>query len=364
MSFPPVAPATRRRPPYAVLAVGWEAVLLLVTVVTVGVIAVQVPLFRGGNIWYGIAALGLLASAFALSLRTATPNLAVIGQATLAGVVYAKLVADGGWAAIPAGLVAVLVLLVSGAFLGLVTGLTTAPGWAVSLGGLILTQTIALAMVDGRSLPLPVDGPPGRGTTLLWAVLFIVVSIGGGLLWLLPKVRALLATNRISGDPVPGWRLTRLLGAVVGFTGSSVLAALAGIVTANQLRVVNGGVDLSQLALVVGAVLLGGVSVFGRRGGVSGTVLAVVLLTAINFYLTLEGAPRWIAYGVVPALAILGGIGISRGLEALAAPEPDEPAPPFPGPTRPGYAPPPSQYAPTPTGFPSSQVAGGSGPNP
>ncbi|MEV7228289.1 hypothetical protein AB0M79_14875 [Polymorphospora sp. NPDC051019] len=360
MSIPPMAPATRRRPPYAIFAVGWEAVLLLVTVIAVGVIALQVPLLRGGNYWYGVATLGLLASGFALSLRTATPNLAVVGQATLAGVVYAKLVADSGWAAVPAGLVAVLVLLVSGAFLGLVAGLTTAPGWAVSLGGLIFVQAIALAMIDGRSLAIPTSGRPGTGTTILWAVLFLVISIGGGLLWLVPKVRTLLAANRFPGDPVPGWRLTRLLGAVVGFTGSSVLAALAGIVAANQLRVVSGLVDLSQLALVVGAVLLGGVSVFGRRGGVAGTALAVVLLVAINFYLTLEGAPRWIAYGVVPALAVLGGIGIGRGLEALAGPESDEPS----APTPPGYAPASAAYSPTPANYVPPQAAGSFGPNP
>lgn len=340
MNVPGTAP-TRRRIPYALLALGWEAVLLLGAVAVVVVAATQAPLFRGGAFTYNVAVLGLLAAAFALSLRTATPNLGVVAQAALAGAIYAKLL-DDEWSAVAAGLVALGVLLVIGAFLGLAAGLISAPGWAVSLAGLAFAQAIALAITDGRSIPVPAGDLPSTGAGALWALLFLVVSIGGGLLWLIPAVRTLLSTNR---DPRPGWRLDRLLGAVVGFTGSSVLAALAGVVGVSHIWVSTGVGDIGQLLLVVGVVLLGGVSILGRRGGVAGTALAVVLLAAVNFILVVEQAPRWIAYGIMPALAILAGLGIGRALEALAGPEPDPARPSDPTQPPPGYAPIPPQHA-------------------
>ena len=72
----------------------WEAVLLALTVVA-AVVWYSQDGSRLSPLVFNIASAGLLATAFALSLRTATPNLAVVAVGALAGLTYAE-VLDAG----------------------------------------------------------------------------------------------------------------------------------------------------------------------------------------------------------------------------------------------------------------------------
>jgi ribose transport system permease protein len=73
--------------------------------------------------------------------------------------------------------------------------------------------------------------------------------------------------------------------------------------------VIVGGVDSADLSLAdvyllpsVAAVIIGGTSIFGGRGGYSGTIVGALILTVLNSILTLLDAPepiRQILYGVI-----------------------------------------------------------------
>lgn len=327
---PPGPPPARSR---AILVhVGWEAILLVLVLLTAAVVAATGTLFRGGMPWYNVAAAGLLASAFALSLRTATPNLAVGAIAVLSGATYAKLV-QNDVTSILAGVVAVLAALLLGAVLGLVAGLTSVPGWAVSLGGLGLAQGIAFGLLDGRSVPTG-SGPGGTGRAIFWTLVFVAVSVGGGVLWLLPGVRAALGANRLPDDPVR-FRAAKLTGALAGLGGSSLLAGLSGVVLVTYVGVASPATG-DNLLLAAGAALLGGVSAFGGRGGIAGTVLATALLVFANHGLIQADVPRWVTFYLPAAVAILIGVAVSRLTETLSGPYAAA-APPPPGP---GWGPP------------------------
>jgi hypothetical protein len=146
---PPRPPAAR---PRAILVhLGWEAILLVLVLFTAAVVALDGTLFRGATPWYNLAAAGLLASAFALSLRTATPNLAVGAIAVLAGATYAKLV-QNDVPGLLAGVAAVLAALLVFANHGLIQA--DAPRWvtfyvpaalAILLGVVVSRLTEALA---------------------------------------------------------------------------------------------------------------------------------------------------------------------------------------------------------------------------
>src|SRR4029079_1894687 len=127
----------------------------------------------------------------ALSLRTGTPNLAVPTIAGAAGAGYAKL-AVNGWPAIVALLLALLAAVVFGLVLGLVTGVTGLPGWAVSLAGLAVAQAVTFELTNGTTLLVPGSAVLSSGTGLVWALLFLLVSVGGGALWLVPAVQTML----------------------------------------------------------------------------------------------------------------------------------------------------------------------------
>ncbi|MEJ3745830.1 hypothetical protein WEI85_21375 [Actinomycetes bacterium KLBMP 9797] len=310
---PPALPLVRSR---GVLAhLGWEAILLVAVLGTAVLVAATGVLFRGPTPWYTLAAVGLLATGLALSLRTATPNLAVGATAVLSGAVYAELAQDGG-AGLPAGIVAVVVALALGLVLAVIVGLTSAPAWAVTLGGMAVAQAITFALLEGRTLPVG-SLSSGTGMGVFWTLVFVAASVGGGVLWLVPGVRKALAANRTADDPVR-FRPAKLVGALAGIGGSSLLAGLSGVVFVTYLGAATPSGD--NLLVAAGAVLLGGVSAFGGRGGIAGTVLATTLLVFANQGLSQTDAPRWVVFYLPAAFAILLGVVVSRVLEALAGP--------------------------------------------
>jgi ribose/xylose/arabinose/galactoside ABC-type transport system permease subunit len=106
---------------------------------------------------------------------------------------------------------------------------------------------------------------------------------------------------------------------------SSLLAGISGVVLVSFTGFAGiGPGDSDRLILAVGAALLGGVSVYGRRGGIAGTALAVTMLVVINQGLLLNSAPRWVTFWLPATVAILIGVVVGRLLEALAGPEPDD----------------------------------------
>ncbi|MDG6109704.1 hypothetical protein Daura_26075 [Dactylosporangium aurantiacum] len=286
----------------------WEAVLLLAAAgVVAGLYNVNAAVFTRGQVWAGIAILGFAACGLALSLRTATPNLAIAPVAVLAGWVFVTRVNDGASVAV-AFLLAVLAAAGVGLVLALIVGLTALPAWAVTLGGGFIVSAAVLDATGARIEPLTRAARTTTGFGV-WAAVFAVVSIGGAVLFAVPAVRRLLTANRpvAGGDDPARWRPAKLVGALVGVTGSAVLAGVSGVLSA---RLTGGAMftDSGQLPYALAAVLLGGVSVFGRRAGVFGVVLAVVVIDGVRRWQALEGvgaAPALLTTGILAVVGLL-----------------------------------------------------------
>jgi len=312
------APPAPRRSAGLIVQFGWEGLLLALLMGTAGlVLALTRAEFNGFMIWQ-IASLGFLAAGFALSLRTGTPNLAVGAFAALAGWIYARLVTEDMVPAV-AGLVAVSIVLGAGALLGALTGLLSAPGWAMGLVGLAAGQAAIVAFAGEQGFALTRGGLPETTAGVIWLVAFVVVSVTEGVLFLLPAVRRFLGANRTGANPAE-WRPARIVGAVIGLGGSSLLAGLSGIALVEVTRFSTPGLDSSRLLLAVGAALLGGVGVYGCRGGALGTAFATGIITLSTMALAVTNGPRWILLALAGA-AILIGVAYSRVLEAYTGPE-------------------------------------------
>ena len=360
MSMPLPVPRSRRPVRGILPHLVWEAVLLL-AVLAVGVtIAVQhSKVYSFGTPWPSIASLGVLATGLALSFRTATPNLAVSLIAAVSGWVCVKLDSDGT-SLVSAGAVGVLLALAIGVVLGVIVGLTSMPGWAVTLAaGFVLQGALAFGANDDYSATIPGTGPK-NDDFIAGVVAFAVVSVGGGVLFAaVPQLRAVLSANRPEEDGVPGrWRVGKLIGALVGLAGSSAAAGLAGVLVVAYTRAGQRS-DIGLLPYALAAVVLGGVSVFGRRAGVFGVLLGVLLVQLVRVWEGVEGA----GFGLVmltPALFLLLGLGVNRLLEWLdplverpPGPFAPQPSPMQPSPTQqqmpwqpgPGFAPVPAQPA-------------------
>lgn len=185
--------------------------------------------------------------------------------------------------------VAVAIVLVAGALLGLVNGLLVA--WAkissfiATLGtgtviyGLSQMYTGGLQIVSPTPLPKEFLGLTSVVFGIPWPV--IVVLVVATLMWLaaefLPIGRYLYVTgsNRRAAElmGIPTGRY------VVGsFMVSGVLTALGGVFLASQLRIGQGGTGPEFLLPAFAAALLGATAVRPGRVNVWGTVTAVAVL--------------------------------------------------------------------------------------
>jgi ribose/xylose/arabinose/galactoside ABC-type transport system permease subunit len=312
----------------------WEAVLALLAV---GLLIGTAGMTRGQNITSALnqaGYLGLIATGLAFSLRTRSPNLAIGTITVFTSTLSAHLITDHEWGKPAAFFVAILLATLIGFVLGVLVAVLSVPAWAATLVAVAVIQAVTLSFFS-NSTTLILVRFDGRYPTALWYGLFVVISVGGGALWLLPAIRRPLSTGRRSGDPAEYGGLRTGLGAIAGLTGSSFLAGLAAIPLLMRLQAADpNGASMTTTAFV--AVLFGGVSVFGRRAGVFGTLLAVTIVTLIQTLIAFNDAPFWVGALVLGIVGLIG-VGVSRGLESLTdvlnrRPKPSSYRPPPPPP--------------------------------
>lgn len=283
----------------------WEVLLLIAA----GVVAVQLnrgdsQALRGAQLDQLLvfaAALGLLAIGAGLTLRAGAPNLALGPVAVASALHFAENGDDGvlvaaGEAAVVAALLGLVVAIIAVGF--------HVPGWAASL----VAALAAMVFIQQRLTPVNVQGdfdPTEQAFYIFGGV--AALSVLGGLVGMVKPVRRALGRFRPVGDPAD-----RRGGLAAALTGGSIVlsmafAAVAGVLlAAGDTGPVVPSTGIEWTALALGAALLGGTSAFGRRGGVFGTILAVVLVTLVIRY---EAGTDW----DVSQIAIAGGV-LAAGL--------------------------------------------------
>lgn len=321
----------------------YEGVLAIVAILLIVVSAATTP-HQNLTAAFGQAGyLGLMATGFAFSMRTGSPNLAVGSVTYFSSSLAAWLITAHSWGKPVAFVVAVLLSTLIGLLLGVVVAVLSVPAWAASLGAIAVIQAMVLAFAKDPIISVHFSG---SYPTAMWYGLFFVLSAGGGALWLIPAVRRPLSAVREPGDPARWLGLRAGLGAVAGLTGSSFLAGLAAVPMLMRFRVAETSAT-TQVTFALAAVLFGGVSVFGRRAGVFGTLLAVTILSIVQTLVVYNDGPIWVE-SLIVGLAALFGVAVSRGIESVTdLLGRSRPAAPF---TPPG--PPPPALAPGPYGPP------------
>ncbi|WP_420593942.1 ABC transporter permease [Deinococcus sp.] len=213
---------------------------------------------------------------------------------------------------------AILAAFVAGGLAGLFNGLLVTrlglPSLAVTIGTLALYRGLAYVLLGDRAIAefpafytnLGFGNVPGTLIPLpmaLFAVLAIVTII---VLHATPFGRSLYAigANQIAAR-FAGLQVERVKLSL--FVLSGLMAALASAVYTFRFasaRADNAsGFELS----VIAAVLLGGVSIFGGRGSVVGTVAAVFLIGIINGALTILDVSNEILT-IVTGLLLIGSV--------------------------------------------------------
>jgi ribose transport system permease protein len=259
------------------------------------------------NIVMFAAPLGIMAAGQTLVMLTGGVDLSVASVATGSAYLMATHSATNGATAVAYGLAVGLVV---GAINGVGVALMRVQPLVMTLGTGLMTEGILVVysqqkMAEGPHVPQFIDTLGADklfglipNDLILWApitvgVIFVLRRTGYG--------RLLYAIgDNLEACQLSGIRVWQVL--FVNYVLCALLAATAGLLIAGSV----GFADLSLadvfLLPSVAASIIGGTSIFGGRGGYSGTIIGALILTVLNSILTLVDAPepvRQILFGTI-----------------------------------------------------------------
>jgi rhamnose transport system permease protein len=223
------------------------------------------------------------------------------------------------WASGVPLVIAIPLVLVTGALGGLLNGLLVTrgglPSLVVTLGTLALFRGLALIVLGPRGIS---DFPEAftqlgfghvPGTLIPWPfVIFLGLALALGILLHQTWVgRQVLAIGKNTGAArFSGVRVARVKTSL--FVLSGLIAALAGIVLTSRLSSARADAGQGMTLTVVTVVLLGGVNIFGGSGTIPGVVLAVLTVAVMQNALRLASVTvevQSIALGLLLILSVV-----------------------------------------------------------
>ena len=320
------------------LSVPETGALLVVLVALFTYFSIASPFFLNSenliNILQNVAVVGIIACPATLLLISGQFDLSVGSGVGFAGMLMAvaALAPGTGGVDLPLALnlqitsalvVAVFATLLVGfinAFCVTVIGINAL---ITTLGTLAIFRGLTKVLGDGQSirienfgdlgvLRIPADGLPiiGVGIPLPVYIFAGIVALFWAVLRYTVYGRSLYA---IGASPaaarLAGIRTKRVI--FIAFILSALCVALAGLIRLSQVAVASVNSGLGIELSVVTAVVLGGASLSGGRGGIGGTVLAVLIVGVLaNGLIQLNVPSFWIE--VANGLLLLGAVTVDR----------------------------------------------------
>jgi ribose transport system permease protein len=210
--------------------------------------------------------------------------------------------------------VGMLIAIATGILVGLVNGTLIAflclPPFIVTLGMLGIAQGFALTLSNGFSMyGFPKEfGFVGGGQVLGIPVPIIILAVVALVASFIARETKLgryayavggsEEAARRAGIPVRGFKV-----AIYAFCGC--LVGMASIVLASRINSAHPGVGLGYELDAIAAVVIGGASLAGGRGNVSGAIIGALMMAAIRFGLNVMAVTPFIQQIVIGAILII-----------------------------------------------------------
>jgi ribose transport system permease protein len=250
---------------------------------------------------------GLMAVGLSLTLVAGHMDLSIESVMALAAMTVSLIFGTGGagagfelspaWLALPVSLAMALLV---GAAVGSVNAFLVVRlginAFIVTLASYIWARGLVVAMSGGRSvygLPdsmrlMAVERP--LGVPLLAWMLILVYLVFGFILVKTPFGRHLVM---IGGNPIATFRAGIRVGRAVSaaFILSGILAGFAGWLLASRTAGATANLGIGMLFQAFAAVVIGGVSLKGGYGRLSGVFAGVLLLSSIQTAINVMGMP-------------------------------------------------------------------------
>ncbi len=207
---------------------------------------------------------------------------------------------------------AVIIGLFTGGLCGFINGFiqvsTGVPAFIVTLGGLTAYKGIAEILANGKDLSqfpesFHVFGSGYVTPTLIMFACALLVGI------FLRKTRTGSHAYAIGGNE----EIARLSGVnvtksrIIYYMIGGLMAAIAAIIQVSRLDFAQSSRGVSYELFAIAAVVIGGTSLFGGRGGVSRTIIGILIMQTIIVglaYLGVGTSFQRIAIGVIIVLAV------------------------------------------------------------
>ena len=262
------------------------------------------------NIVRQIAPLMIVAVAMTFVITTGGIDLSVGSVLALVNALAAIALGAG----VPWPLVVFLMLLV-GAMVGVMQGYFIAyesiPPFIVTLAGLSMIRGFALLLTKGYSIPIDPESPfneIGRGYVAglpFPAILAIAVLVIGYVAFNETTFARYVTGIGANAEAVrrAGVNTRRVILSVYVLSGAA--AALAGIIIAARLGSGSSNAGVGFELDVIAAVVLGGTSLFGGRGSMTGTLLGGLTVAVIGNGLILAHISPFLAPIVTGAIILI-----------------------------------------------------------
>jgi ribose transport system permease protein len=263
------------------------------------------------------AMIGMIAAPATLLLIAAQFDLSIGSIAGFTGMFLAILVSPQGSRDYAMGLsleVAIVVAMLGALLIGVINGVCVTVfrinALITTLGTLAIFRGLTRVMGSGQTIRVSDFSTLGLERFLGIPLLIWIFSIVVVAFWLLLRYttygRSMYA---IGSSPtaarLAGIRTSRAI--FVGFMLSAALAGFAGLILLSQVGAASNTAGENLMLAVITAVVLGGASLSGGRGGIVGTVLAVLIVGVLNNGLVQLGIQSfWIevATGVLLLVAV------------------------------------------------------------
>jgi ribose transport system permease protein len=290
-----------------------NAIVALVLVLAVFVAIVE--LLKPGTVnpgWLSntllfAAPLGILAAGQTMVMLTGGIDLSVVSVAT--GSPFLMTTTALKFGDVPAVAIGLGLGLVVGAINGVGVALLGVQPLVMTLGTGLMTQGVIIVysqrILASRSIVpdfIHAIGSDRLGVIpfdlFLWLPIaaFVMVTLGrtgfGRLLYAIG--------DNPQGCRLAGVRVWRLL--LIDYMLCAVLASIAGFVLVGHTNSADLSLASTYLLPSIAAVIIGGTSIFGGRGGYSGTIIGALILTVLDGLLTLLDSPepiKQILYGAI-----------------------------------------------------------------
>jgi rhamnose transport system permease protein len=292
----------------------WEGFLLAILVVTVIINSAMSPAFLTLNNQINLFQLSvekiIVALIMTLIIISGEIDLSVASVMGLAACLF-------GWlfqAGMPAPLACLLVLLVGvacGAFNAFWITRVGIPSLVVTLAMLIGYRGLARVLVEDRGIggfpewfnalgQQPFLGPLPLALVLFVLLLCVLVfvlqfSAFGRKVYVIGNNKDVAAYSGVNVDRVKA----------ILFIASAAISALAGLLYAARVGAVRGDMASGFELDIITIVLLGGVSIFGGKGTLFGTLLSILIVLNLRNGMALANITGHIQTGVIGVLLIL-----------------------------------------------------------